>query len=70
MGEKVVRKWKLGDPAAERVDLEFWLSLSPEERLPDRREALGPPRRSATSPISRPSGKAEGKAREDSQDAN
>ena len=31
--EKVVRKWKLGDPAAEKADLQYWLSRSPEERL-------------------------------------
>lgn len=31
--EKVVTRWKLGDPAAEKADLAYWLSRSPEERL-------------------------------------
>lgn len=33
MMEKVVRRWKLGDPAAEKADLAYWLSKTPEERL-------------------------------------
>ena len=33
MIEKVVTKWKLGDPAAEKADLAYWLSKTPEERL-------------------------------------
>ena len=31
--EKVVTRWKLGDPAAEKADLVYWLSRSPEERI-------------------------------------
>jgi hypothetical protein len=44
--EKVVRKLKLGDPAPEREDLEYWLSRPPEERVAQierlRREWYGP----------------------------
>ena len=31
--EKVVTRWRLGDPAAEKADLAYWLSRSPEDRL-------------------------------------
>ncbi|NLX13102.1 MAG: hypothetical protein GXY44_05520 [Phycisphaerales bacterium] len=33
MIEKVVHKYVLGDPAAKKRDLEYWLSRPPEERL-------------------------------------
>jgi hypothetical protein len=33
MIEKVVTRWKLGDPAAERAELTYWLRRSPEERI-------------------------------------
>jgi hypothetical protein len=33
MIEKVVHKYKLGDPAEAQADLEFWLSRSLEERI-------------------------------------
>jgi len=31
--EKVVTRWKLGDPAAEKADLAYWLGRPPEERI-------------------------------------
>ena len=31
--EKVVTRWKSGDPAAEKADLAYWLSRTPEERI-------------------------------------
>jgi hypothetical protein len=31
--EKVVTRWKLGDPAAEQADLAYWLNKMPEERI-------------------------------------
>ncbi len=33
MIQKVVTRWKLGDPAAEKADLAYWLSKTPEERV-------------------------------------
>ncbi len=33
MIQKVVTRWKLGDPAAEKADLAYWLSKAPEERV-------------------------------------
>ena len=33
MIKKVVKRFKLGDPAADRTALEYWLSRSPEERV-------------------------------------
>lgn len=31
--EKIVTRWELGDLAAAKADLAYWLSRSPEERL-------------------------------------
>ena len=33
MIQKVVTRWKLGVPAAEKADLAYWLSKTPEERI-------------------------------------
>ncbi len=47
--QKVVTRWKLGDPAAEKADLAYWLSKTPEERIEAvevlRRQVYGSPSR-------------------------
>ena len=47
--EKIVTRWKLGDPAAEKADLAYWLSKTPEERIAAveilRRQVYGSPSR-------------------------